>query len=159
MIRKLLKPYILPFWWQDILLLFPRVISGYLLATEFGAPKFGMPWSPADNNLGLFEVAFWFPQDVSHYGWPMSQFPVFFAWMGAFSEAVGGLLLIFGLCTRPVSFLILCTMAVAIFCQHGFGEIWNVLPPICFAWVSLYTMVLGGGRFSLDNLIVKKWKA
>ncbi|WP_293873867.1 DoxX family membrane protein [Flavobacterium sp.] len=35
--------------------------------------------------------------------------------MGAFSEAVGGIFLILGFQTRIASFLILCTMLVAIF--------------------------------------------
>ncbi|MBK6364387.1 MAG: hypothetical protein IPF52_13175 [Saprospiraceae bacterium] len=79
------------------------MVYGFLLATNFGAAKFGMPWSPEENNLGLFEVAFWFPGDVEAFGPPFSWFPVFFAWMAAFSEAVGGLFWI--LVLIPVSHL------------------------------------------------------
>ncbi|MEC5171415.1 hypothetical protein QF024_000126 [Chryseobacterium nepalense] len=55
----------MPFWWQDFLFTIPRIVCGYLLTSDFGAAKFGLPWSPEDNNLKFFEVAFWFPNDVS----------------------------------------------------------------------------------------------
>ena len=87
--RRITKPVLLPFWWQDLLLAIPRVVCGYLLTSSFGADKFGLPWSPADRNLGLFEIVFWFPEDVSNYGGIFAKFPVFFAWMAGFSEAVG----------------------------------------------------------------------
>jgi putative oxidoreductase len=79
--------------------------------------------------------------------------------MGAFSEAVGGVFLLLGLQTRIFSFLIFCTMMVAIFMQQWGNGTWNVLPALGFGWVSLFTMVLGSGRFGLDHLISKKLKA
>lgn len=157
-LRRLTAPILLPDWWQDLLLLIPRLICGYLLTSNFGASKFGLPWSPADKNLGLFEVAFWFPNDVAHYGGIFKMFPLFFAWMGAFSEAIGGIFLLLGLQTRIFSFLILCTMLVAIFMQQMSNGVWNMLPAAGFAWVSLYTLVLGSGRFGMDYFISKKLK-
>ena len=74
-----------------------------------------MPRSPIDANLGLFEVAFWFPNDVTSYGGIFAIAPILFAWMGAFAEAVGGLLLLFGFQTRITPFLIMFTMLAAIF--------------------------------------------
>jgi putative oxidoreductase len=156
MLQKLFKPIILPFWWQDVLLLLPRVVCGYLLTADFGSAKFGLPWSPPDNNLGFFEVAYWFPNDVAAYGGIFAQFPAFFAWMGAFSEAVGGIFLLLGLLTRPFSFLITCTMLVAIFCQQFNQGTWNMLPAMGIMWVSLYTLVLGSGRFGADYLIANR---
>ena len=155
-LQHLTNPILMPVWWQDLLLLLPRVVCGYLLTSNFGAAKFGLPWSPADNNLGFFEVAFWFPNDVAAYGGIFKMFPVFFAWMGAFSEAVGGIFLLLGLQTRIFSFLILCTMLVAIFMQQMGNGAWNMLPAAGFAWVSLYTMIIGSGRFGIDYLIFKK---
>lgn len=151
-------PTHLPRWWQDAMLLLPRLICGWWLMTDFGAAKFGLPWSPPEKNLGFFEVAFWFPNDVAEYGGIFKTFPAFFAWMGAFSEAVGGLFLILGFQTRIFSFLILCTMLVAAFIQHAHGELWNKLPALGFAWVAVYCMALGGGRFSIDYLLTKKMK-
>jgi putative oxidoreductase len=154
-LQKITKPTLLPYWWQDVMVLIPRLVCGYLLATEFGADKFGLPWSPADKNLGFFEVAFWFPNDVANYGGIFKMFPAFFAWMGAFSEAVGGIFLILGLQTRIFSFLLLCTMAVAIFLQQIDNGLWNTLPALGFLWVALYQMMLGSGRFGIDYLITK----
>lgn len=155
--KKLIQPICLPNWWQDLLLLLPRIIGGYLLTSSFGAAKFGLPWSPADNNLGLFEVAFWFPGDVAAYGGIFKTFPVFFAWMGAFSEAVGGLFLLLGLFTRLAGLLNALTMLVAIFLQQYDQGLWNMLPAMGFLWISLNAMVLGSGRFGIDYVISKKW--
>jgi putative oxidoreductase len=154
--KKILAPFMLPFWWQDLLLTIPRVVCGYLMTANFGADKFGMPWSPVDKNLDLFEVAFWFPGDVANYGGIFTMFPIFFAWMAAFSEAVGGLFLLLGFQTRIASFLILFTMLGAIFLQQINEGMWATLPALGFLWVSLYTLVLGSGRFGIDYLISKK---
>ncbi len=153
----MIRPVLMPYWWQDLLLAFPRMICGWLLAFDFGASKFGMPWSPADRNLGLFEVAFWFPDDVAEYGGIFALFPAFFAWMGAFSEAVGGLFMLAGFQTRLFAFLNVCTMCVAIFMQQLPQGMWNALPAAGFLWVSLFAMITGSGRFGLDFIILKKY--
>jgi putative oxidoreductase len=146
----------MPAWWQDLLLAIPRIFCGLLMTIDFGASKFGMPWSDADRKLGLFEVAFWFPQDVAEYGGIFAAAPVFFAWMGAFTEAVGGACLVLGLQTRVFSFLMICTMLVAIFMQQLSQGMWNALPAAGFMWVACFTLVLGSGRFGLDYFITKK---
>ncbi len=154
--RKITSPVLLPSWWQDLLVAIPRIVCGYLLTSSFGADKFGLPWSPADKNLGLFEIVFWFPGDVANYGVIFAHFPVFFAWMAGFSEAVGGLFLLFGFQTRIASFFILATMLGAIFLQQIQQGMWNTLPALGFLWVSLYTLTLGSGRFGVDYLIANK---
>jgi putative oxidoreductase len=158
LIYNLTNPIKMDYWWQDIVFALPRIICGYLLAFDFGVAKFGMPWSPAENNLGLFEVAYWFPNDVAAYGGLFALFPAFLAWMGAFSEAVGGLLLIFGFQTRLFSLLIICTMIVAGFVQHAGEGIWNMLPAMAFLFVCVYTSILGSGRFGIDYLLTLKNK-
>jgi len=155
MLKKIICPISMPAWWQDFILLIPRLICGFLLTTDFGAAKFGMPWSPPDNNLGLFEVAFWFPNDIAAYGGLFAKFPVFFAWTGAFSEAVGGLFLILGLGTRIWSFLLICTMLVAMFMQQFNQGLWNMMPAMGFLWVGMFYFILGSGRFGADHLIFK----
>jgi putative oxidoreductase len=142
--------------WQEIPLVIPRLVCGFLLTKDFGADKFGLPWSPADKNLGFFEVAFWFPNDVAEYGGIFALFPAFFAWMAAFSEAVGGIFWMLGLQTRLFSFLIACTMLGAIFLQQWGQGSWNLLPALGFLWVSMYTLALGSGRYGLDYIISKK---
>ena len=145
----------MPFWCQDALIAIPRLVSGYLLCFNFGADKFGMPWSPVDANLGMFEVAFWFPNDVAADGGIFKAFPAFFAWMGAFSEAVGGMLLLLGFQTRIASFLIICTMLVAVFMQQINKGLWMCLPALGFLWASIFTLIQGSGRFGIDYLLTQ----
>jgi putative oxidoreductase len=100
----------------------PRIVCELLQTLGFGADKFGLPWS-STTNLRFFEVVAWFPKDVSEYGGIFAILPVFFAWFGAFAEAVGGLFLVIGFKTRIASFLIMCTMLVAIFfCKKGIKD-------------------------------------
>lgn len=155
---KLTKPMLMPHWLQDLLFAVVRLFCGYLLTADFGAAKFGLPWSPAENNLGFFEVAFWFPNDVAAYGGIFAVFPAFLAWIGAFSEAVGGFFLVLGFQTRIFSFLIICTMMVAGFVQHSNEGIWNMLPALAFMFVGVYTLVLGSGRFGIDYLLTCNFK-
>ncbi|MEN8799476.1 MAG: DoxX family protein, partial [Flavobacteriaceae bacterium] len=142
-------------WVADLTFAIARFLCGMLLALSFGADKFGMPWTADHRNLGLFEVAAWFPEDVASYGGIFALAPVFFAWMGAFSEAVGGVFLALGLQTRLASFLIMCTMLVAIFMQKWDGGVWGMLPAMGFLWIAVYNLYLGSGRFGFDYLISK----
>ena len=154
--KIILTPVTQKQWYADLILAIPRALCGLWLTAMFGADKFGMPWTAKSQNLNLFEVSAWFPEDVATYGGIFAVAPVFFAWMGAFSEAVGGLLLVLGLKTRIASFLIMCTMLVAIFMQKWDQGLWGMLPAIGFLWVALYSLILGSGRFGLDYLISKK---
>lgn len=156
--KFLITPVIQKHWFTDLVFSVPRILCGLLLTLSFGADKFGMPWTSAEQNLGLFEVSAWFPEDVANFGGLFAMAPVFFAWMGAFSEAVGGLFLVLGLKTRVASFLIMCTMLVAIFFQKWGQGMWGMLPAMGFLWVSIYTLLLGSGRFGIDYLISKKFK-
>lgn len=155
LLTKITKPILLPHWSHDLFITIPRIVCRYLFAFNIDASKFGMPWSPADANLGFFEVAFWFPNDVASYGEIFAIAPVFFAWMGAFSEAVGGLLLLLGLQTRIASFLVICTMLVAIFMQQINNGLWNCLAAMGFLWVAMFYLILGSGRFGIDYLLTK----
>lgn len=141
---------------SNILIAIPRIIGGLLLTIDFGASKFGMPWTDSEKNLSLFQVASWFPEDVARFGVPFSLAPVFFAWMAVASEAIGGLFLVFGLKTRVAAFLIGCTMLVAIFFQKSGEGIWNMLPAMGFLWISIYSIVLGSGKIGVDYLLSKK---
>ena len=154
--KHITKPVLQDHWFTDAIFAIPRIICGFLLTSMFGADKFGMPWTAESQNLNLFEVSAWFPDDVAAYGGIFAIAPIFFAWMGAFSEAVGGLFLMLGLQTRIASFLIMCTMLVAIFMQKWDSGLWSMLPAIGFLWVALYHLGLGSGRFGIDYLITKK---
>lgn len=71
-------------------------------------------------------------------------------------ELVGGLLIVLGLLTRPVAFVLAGEMAVAYFTAHLPRDFWPWLNGgeraalFCFAYLLLFAH--GGGRFSLDGL-------
>jgi putative oxidoreductase len=73
-------------------------------------------------------------------------------------EFYGGALLVVGLFTRPVAFLLAGEMAVAYFQVHlprGFFPIVNHGElPVLFCWAYLFFAANGGGSFSLDG-----WRA
>jgi len=75
-------------------------------------------------------------------------------------ELVGGFLLVIGLFTRPVAFVLSGTMAVAYFYAHfpkGFFPILNggeLAALYCF--VFLYLAAAGGGDLSVDRLRARK---
>ena|SRR5215472_5997105 len=75
-------------------------------------------------------------------------------------ECFGGLLLILGLFTVPVAFLLSGEMAVAYFKAHfpnGYIPIQNGGElAVVYCFVFLYLFVAGGGPVSLDRLIRKK---
>ncbi len=104
-----------------MLIAVPRISCGYLLTADVGAQKFGLSWSPPENNPGFFEVAYWFPNDVAEVGGIFAQFPGILAWMAAFSEADGGVFLLLGLFSRPFAVLLIPPMLVAI-CYQQVGR-------------------------------------
>ena len=81
--KILSTPILQKHWIADAIFAIIRFVCGMLLALDFGASKFGMPWTDPGQNLALFQVAEWFPKDVAEYGGIFAMMPVFFAWMGA----------------------------------------------------------------------------
>jgi putative oxidoreductase len=69
-------------------------------------------------------------------------------------EVVGGALLLVGLFTRPVAFLLSGEMAVAYFMGHAPQGFWPVLngggPAVSFCFLWLYFSAAGPGPLSLD---------
>ena len=162
LLKKLTKPVVFNQWYLNLVITFPRVLAGLMLCFEFGSSKFGMPWSTTED-MGLFQVASWFPEDVAKFGIPFSIAPTIFAWLAAATETIGGLFLAFGLGTRIWSVLIACTMLTAIFLQKWpdameYGSSWPLLPALGFLWIALYSMVLGSGKFGIDYFISRNNK-
>jgi putative oxidoreductase len=88
--------------------------------------------------------------------------PMTLIWFAGILEIVGGPLLILGLFTRPVAFILSGEMAVAYFMVHvhlgppllpllNMGEI-----TVMNCFVFLYLAMVGPGAYSLDGLIFKK---
>jgi putative oxidoreductase len=73
---------------------------------------------------------------------------------GGILEAFGGLLLLVGLFTRPVAFVLSGMMAVAYFMAHAPQNFFPALnrgdAAILFCFVFLYLFTAGGGVWSLD---------
>jgi putative oxidoreductase len=71
-------------------------------------------------------------------------------------ELVGGALLVLGLFTRPVAFILSGEMAVAYWMAHAPRSFFPVVndgdAAILYCFVFLYLAVAGGGAWSLDNL-------
>jgi putative oxidoreductase len=75
--------------------------------------------------------------------------------LAAVLEALGGLLLLAGLFTRPVAFLLSGEMAVAYFMAHApkgfFPALNHGEGAILFCFIFLYLAAAGGGAWSLDR--------
>jgi putative oxidoreductase len=78
-------------------------------------------------------------------------------WVGGALEFFGGILLLLGLFTRPVAFILSGMMAVAYFQMHasaGFLPLQNKGElAVLYSFVFLFLAVAGGGEWSLDRLL------
>jgi len=76
--------------------------------------------------------------------------------IAGFLEMFGGLLLLFGLYTRPVAFVLSGEMAVAYFYAHAAQGFWPVLnqgaPAVLYCFLFLYLSAAGPGPWSIDAL-------
>jgi putative oxidoreductase len=74
-------------------------------------------------------------------------------------ELVGGGLVLIGLFTRPVAFILSGEMAFAYFMAHAPQGFWPVLnqgeSAVLYCFVFLYLSAAGGGPWSLDRLLRK----
>ena len=76
--------------------------------------------------------------------------------MAAFAESIGSLFIVIGFTTRPMAFLLFFTMLVASskkLLQAGIG---GSELPMLYLILSLFILVNGPGKYSLDNLITSK---
>lgn len=110
-----------------------RIVAG-LLFMEHGTQKlFGFP-APPESGL---------PAVLSLF------------WIGAVLEFVGGILIVIGLFTRPVAFLLAGEMAVAYWMVHAPNSFYPALnggdAAILFCFVFLYLAARGAGPFSVDG--------
>lgn len=118
--------------WQPQLLSVLRIVAAYMFILHGMAKVFGMP---VDMSQG-------------------------FTWLSlkgasAMLELVGGGLLLLGLGTRPVAFLLSGHMAFAYFMVHPswFPMANGGEPAALFSFIFLYLAAAGGGAWSLDRQI------
>ncbi|WP_315835103.1 DoxX family protein [Bradyrhizobium prioriisuperbiae] len=124
--------------WAPRVLSLLRIMTG-LLFLQYGIAKlFKWPQIPMFEKVELFSL----------YG------------LAGSLELVGGILLILGLFTRPVAFIVAGEMAFAYFMGHaprGFMPILNQGGlAILFSFVFLYLACAGGGPWSADAAIRNK---
>jgi putative oxidoreductase len=122
----------------------PRVlgllrIMAALLLLQFGMAKMlGFPAHEYLNNVARFSLP----------------------WIAGLLEFVGGALLLVGLFTRPVAFVLSGLMAFAYFLGHaskGFYPLHNGgTLAVLFCFVFLYLALAGGGAWGLDALFRRK---
>ena len=124
--------------WQDAALCLVRAVTGYMFLQHGLAKFFEFPVSMTDGHGAV---------------------PLFSLFGGGVLELAGGALLILGLFTRPVAFLLSGQMAVAYFFIHG----GNVLLPMTnggelaalYSLMFLLLVFTGGGKYALDSVLRK----
>lgn len=123
--------------WAPYLLSTLRIVTAFLFI-QYGSTKLlGLPAAPVMPGGGTA---------------PLTSLPGI---AGVF-ELVGGALLLLGLFTRPVAFLLAGEMAVAYFMGHAPRAFWPILnegaPAILYCFIWLYLSSAGPGPWSLDAL-------
>ena len=120
--------------WSPRLLGLLRIILGFLFLQHGTAKLFGAPHVAMFDGLQLFSL------------------------MGAAGvlELVGGALLLLGLFTRPVAFILSGQMAVAYFLMHAPSAFLPILNggemAVMYCFSFLYFAAAGAGAYSLDAL-------
>ena len=116
-----------------------RVVSGFLLFQSGGLILFG--WYGGMPGGAKVEL--------------MSQTGI-----GGILEFFGGILIMLGLLTRPVAFILSGMMAVAYWQFHFPNGRWPLqnqgMPAVLLCFIFLYIAAKGGGEWSLDALIRRK---
>ena len=81
-------------------------------------------------------------------------------WFAGVLEVFGGALIVLGLFTRPVAFLLAGQMAVAYFQAHFPRSFWPILnggePAVLFCFLYLYFFGNGAGPFSVDAALRRR---
>jgi putative oxidoreductase len=110
-----------------------RIVTALIFILHGTQKLFGFP-PPSQNGLPAMFTLFWF---------------------GAILEAFGGLLILIGLWTRPVAFILAGEMAYAYWMFHAPRGLYPTLnggdAAILYCFVFLYLVVAGAGAFALDN--------
>ena len=129
--------------WAPVLLSVLRIVAAFLLMAH-GAQK-------------VFGVLVPTPPPGAPPAPPFAFKPLTTMGFGGILEFFCGLLLLLGLFTRPVAFILSGLMAVAYFGWHAPGGFWPILNrgelAVLYCFVFLYLAAAGGGPWSLDALL------
>lgn len=81
-------------------------------------------------------------------------------WFAGVLETFGGGLILLGLFTRPVAFILSGEMAIAYFYGHAPQGVWPLVnqgtDAIFYCFLFLYLSAAGGGPWSLDAVIARR---
>ena len=120
--------------WSPRLLSILRAVTGFVFLQHGTQKLLGFPPSP---------------QPVSSHMAPLLV-------LAGVLEAFGGLLILVGLFTRPVAFILAGEMAVAYFMVHARHSFWPLLnrgeSAVLYCFVFLFLAAAGGGVWSIDRL-------
>ena len=122
--------------WQPRLLGLLRIVTALLLLQHGTAKLFGFPHVPMFDDVQLLSLL----------------------GIAGVLELAGGVLLLLGICTRPVAFILSGEMAVAYFIAHAQKSFFPILNQgelaVLYCFVLLYLAVAGGGAsgFARDKV-------
>jgi putative oxidoreductase len=123
--------------WSPHLLSLLRIVTAFLFTAHGTQKLLGFPVPPS------------FPLEL----WSL-------AGVAGMLELVGGALMLIGLFTRPVAFVLSGLMAFAYFLAHAPEAFWPIVNrgelAVLYCFVFLYLAAAGGGPWSLDAWLRKK---
>ena len=126
-----------PAAWGPRLLSILRIVTAFLFMAHGTQKLFGWPADEPRQTVDL-----------------MTQ-----AGLAGILETFGGLLLLLGMLTRPVAFILAGEMAVAYFMAHAPRGFWPILNrgelPVLFCFFFLYLAAVGGGPWSVDATLAR----
>jgi putative oxidoreductase len=124
----------IPASWSPRLLSVLRIVAAFVLIAHGTQKLFGFPATEPQSPVPL----------VSLFG------------LAGVLETFGGLLLLLGLFTRPLAFVLSGEMATAYFMFHAPRGFWPILnhgePPVLLCFIFLFLASAGGGVWGLDSL-------
>lgn len=112
-----------------------------------------MAFAAGLGKVSEFPASPWFVEQVAEIGFPVAAA---FAFVAAWGEVVGGVLVALGLFTRIAAAQLCLQMGVAAFLYHGVVPLVDLHIAHVLFWTLGCVSVLGGGRFSLDALLERR---
>jgi putative oxidoreductase len=127
--------------WADTAQGILRIVAGFIFSMHGAQKLFGL-FGGFDGQGGTVEIA-------SLFG------------VAGILEVVGGFLIIIGLFTRPVAFILSGEMAYAYFTAHlprgGFWPLENGGEPAAlYAFIFLFFAAAGSGAFAVDRILARR---
>ncbi|MBK9184371.1 MAG: DoxX family protein [Ignavibacteria bacterium] len=92
-------------------------------------------------------------QGITDRGWP---FPMLQAFMAAYIEFAGGVLLIVGLMTRPVALMTIGLFSIIFFVYSAADPFGKKEKALLFLFLAIYVFLSGPGKASVDALLFRK---